>query len=1259
MKKFLIVLLAVMMVLSTVSFAAPSAVGTMETANETVADFVDLAVEEDAAELAATAGDKSSYGTLVYKIDFDNADFDLTAFTTAYANVVNNKLASYVNPDFDCNNLTTYTNPAGDGFKNVELVTEGGNTYVKGDVNAGYSGFFRMTKYSCNWPTGYYTFVTDVKFSNPVSGWAKQCNDTAIATKPIVTCNFNSTEWQTVVEQTANVVNGADIYGFFTTPNNAVAGTVSYDNWEVYYRPATVKLTIGGVDYEVSTDNAVSADSLASKVKAPTGYTLSGLSLTEGGELLEGSRYFFEDTTLYPVFAKDTTIHESYGKPLFLIDFERAEAQTWWGHSANDNSATTHGAQVWEVATKYDPIFEKQNYRIRFLINESTHVDQVTKVENGNHFTEGTAASMWPQISLSNWAGPMTYEPGVYTFSVATRPGSAAQAFTLNAAWERLDKVGIPAAGQWSTIVGQKTITDASPAIPDSAPIVHYSFGAAGETVAFDNLVLYYKPLTADVTLIVNGKEYVAEDVATTGVSASSILEMAGVVAPYGTKPVLSTTLGGESVGDYVSLIMDSTYYVSFVADDSIHPVYGKRLLLIDLEKFSAGAALTGVSDNCPVSSYTDNYDEAFSHITVNWEVGANTIVEENGNKIIKGQQGWSQVRLGNSKADQAPAGRYTYVLKSKNYGYPSETKQIANRDQSTSNYGVWVDEFVDNGEWDEVAAYWDYSAKDYTLHYITTMNSDVAFDDIALYYLPASVELTVVNGKDSFTKTVANGITAEELLADVVVPFGYKVALSTTGDVADVITGALSLVSDTTLYVVNIPDEKVSFEYGQALAIVDFETTAAQGWDGNSQEINNSVAGNGAYIAEAASYADERFTNKNFRLRFVINETPVTDQRVVADENGNHYVTGTNTTQWPQVVNTNWGNVTGEAGVYTYMFDVKVDDTTESNITMGHGAFNGGNVTVVDGYSAVVGEWDTVVLQATMDAAGNLPKGTWGNFNFAAKNTTTLSFDNAKIYYKPFYATVKVSANGAVVATKENVSTSGVLVSALVEGVKVKGYKVVGAKLGTEEYALEDTMNIPCDCVVELILEVQLADPATPETATGKAIRTESPMGIRFKASMAKAEDSRVTSYGWIVTREDLLTAASVDANDFTFDCGVKYSVGYGRKNGTTYKNFFNTDDEYNWFTGVLYFSAVDDDGLPSVEKLAGKLIARPFAEVEGEMIYGDASAPTSLFDVVLALYYDESGAFNDLDEADQDYFYGIMDKVDANGNDTPDIWE
>ena len=1272
MKKFLSILLAVMMVLSTASFAAPSAFTAIDSAKVEA----DVVAEEVVADLAAEVN-KASFGTLIYKVDFENDNFDVNHFSTAYSQLKNGTTASYINSAFDTSNVTTYTNAAGDGFSNAQLVTEGGNTYITGDVASGYDGFFRMTKYNMAWPEGYYTFCVDVKApAGQASGFAQQCNDTAIALTTVSGFDTANGDWQTVVNRTTDVVNGASIYGYFVTPANAAAGTVSYDNWEVYYRPATVTLTIGGVDYELPTDVAYSADKLASYVEAPTGYTLSGISLTEGGELLAGERYYFEDTTLYPVFAKDTTIHDTYGKPLFIIDFENAAAQNWWGHSAGDNSATTHGAQAWEVATKYDAIFQGMNYRVRFLINESTHVDQVTKEENGNHFTEGTAASMWPQITLSNWAGPLTYKPGIYTFVVDTRPDSAPSDFRVHAPWTRLDTVGIPAAGKWSTIVAQQTLTADAPSIPDGAPVINYSFGAAGETVAFDNAILYYKPLTADVTLSYKGEEFVAEDVSTGGVSADAVVAASGIEIPYGKKAVLSATIGGESVGNVINLISDAKFYVTFVDDDTMSE-YGKRILFIDFEKFDAGYELP---DNSPVSGSTDDFHGDWAHLTVNYEVGnaKGVVSDENGNKIVKGTQGWAQIRINNANFETAPAGYYTMALKVKNYG--SEEKFLSTKDQVGGTSATWVKAGavtgttanypIVNGVWNEVAAELAMPTKDFTIYHTNAMTTDVAFDDIALYYRPASVNLTVVDldGNEIVYEDTDSVVDTDKLLADIPAPFGYRVGLATEAD-GEPLTGEINLVSDAKLYAVLVEDDRFDLNYGKAMAIIDFERESMQGWDGNSQTLDNAVPGNGVQVFESASYYDPRFEGNNYRIRFVINETTgLIDQKIVADENGNHYTTGTNTTRWPQVVSTNWGNVQGEAGVYTFMFDVKIEATTESNITMSNAAFNGGAVTVVDAFSGVAGEWDTVVVQSTMDAAGALPKGTWGNFGFAANETTTLSFDNAKIYYKPLYADIEVRANGETVKTISGVSTeTGVTVDRILEGVKVKGYTITGVRFGDKTYVAGETIVAPCDAHVDLALEVAAIDPATPEVLDDdKSVRAGDISGLRFKAALSKAEMEDVTAFGWVVTREELLIEAGISANNFEKDSNVKKSLGYNYGSGTDVAKIFEQDDDTAWFTAVLYFQNTEDDGLPSAEKLCGKLVARPFAVVDGEYLYGDPTTPASIFDVALDYYYentDDQGNYFEVNET-SDYVDAVLAKCDSDGpdgypDDIPDIWQ
>ena len=72
MKKLLSLVLAMLMILSTVSFAAPAMVGSVADVTENVAEVAetvaDVTVQEDVANLAA----ESDYGTLVYDVDFDN-----------------------------------------------------------------------------------------------------------------------------------------------------------------------------------------------------------------------------------------------------------------------------------------------------------------------------------------------------------------------------------------------------------------------------------------------------------------------------------------------------------------------------------------------------------------------------------------------------------------------------------------------------------------------------------------------------------------------------------------------------------------------------------------------------------------------------------------------------------------------------------------------------------------------------------------------------------------------------------------------------------------------------------------------------------------------------------------------------------------------------------------------------------------------------------------------------------------------------------
>ena len=118
----------------------------------------------------------------------------------------------------------------------------------------------------------------------------------------------------------------------------------------------------------------------------------------------------------------------------------------------------------------------------------------------------------------------------------------------------------------------------------------------------------------------------------------------------------------------------------------------------------------------------------------------------------------------------------------------------------------------------------------------------------------------------------------------------------------------------------------------------------------------------------------------------------------------------------------------------------------------------------------------------------------------------------------------------------------------------------------------------------------------------------------------------------------------------DSTATTGKDVVIGYGRQDSVDLKNFFENDDEYAYFAAVLYFSATESDGLPSADKLAGKLVARPFVKVDGEIIYGDASAPASIYDVAVAAW-ENTDLWNSLEQTMQDYLDRVIVKVQDAG--------
>ena len=78
MRKLLSAILAMLMIFSTVSFAAPAMVGSVADVTENVADVAEPVADVTVQEEIATLNADSEHGTLVYEVNFDNLPSTLT-----------------------------------------------------------------------------------------------------------------------------------------------------------------------------------------------------------------------------------------------------------------------------------------------------------------------------------------------------------------------------------------------------------------------------------------------------------------------------------------------------------------------------------------------------------------------------------------------------------------------------------------------------------------------------------------------------------------------------------------------------------------------------------------------------------------------------------------------------------------------------------------------------------------------------------------------------------------------------------------------------------------------------------------------------------------------------------------------------------------------------------------------------------------------------------------------------------------------------
>ena len=156
MKRTLAIILSVMMIMSTVSFAAPVMTGTVANAGETVADDVAETENNDAAELtAASEWTHETYGDLLYEMNFETGHNYLRGAAISYY--------GRVNPNYPGSDTWTTTVDSYDG-KTPVIVTEGNNHYLTFQNGTSQWPQFQTNAKETFAGVGIYTLVADVKY---------------------------------------------------------------------------------------------------------------------------------------------------------------------------------------------------------------------------------------------------------------------------------------------------------------------------------------------------------------------------------------------------------------------------------------------------------------------------------------------------------------------------------------------------------------------------------------------------------------------------------------------------------------------------------------------------------------------------------------------------------------------------------------------------------------------------------------------------------------------------------------------------------------------------------------------------------------------------------------------------------------------------------------------------------------------------------------------------------------------------------------
>lgn len=218
--------------------------------------------------------------------------------------------------------------------------------------------------------------------------------------------------------------------------------------------------------------------------------------------------------------------------------------------------------------------------------------------------------------------------------------------------------------------------------------------------------------------------------------------------------------------------------------------------------------------------------------------------------------------------------------------------------------------------------------------------------------------------------------------------------------------------------------------------------------------------------------------------------------------------------------------------------------------------------------------------------------------FGYVGKATEQASYDNLRLYWKPYTANITINMNGNTDKTVEayvNDTSSVLSLEALAShvGAETANYTLVGFSKTADGEVLTEDFWANEDITLYAIWEAKTV--VTPESYDVSSIRTDAYTGIRFMSSVTAAQKAEVTEYGFIVTLVDLL-----GDKELTHDSGVTYveGVNYDVEEGVD--KIFNIEDDNIFFTAVVH-------GMPKTAVgYQTEFVVRPFTKRDGYYYYG-----------------------------------------------------